>query len=488
MFDIISNIAFNNIIGIDGKLFIKSNKDLQFFKNKTESKQSKQNIVVMGYKTWISLPNSARPLPNRFNIVITTNHMYEFTHKKDVLSFITFNNFIEWIYKYNKDYNKIFIIGGESIYDEVFQNYKHLIDNVYITRTQIQNYEINNSLRYVNDKNTSKFNFDIWDDINNFKLIKSESQKDNGYVFFNNCYTNVDLILVFETYINVNNINKQEKQYLDLLKHILNKNNYKSSRNGNVYSMFGEKMTFDLRNSFPLLTTKKMPFKTILRELLWFISGSTNNNKLQEKNVKIWNKNAIEYNSKSNYKEGDLGPIYGFQWRHFGAEYCGCDENYKNKGIDQIKYIIDKIKTDPQSRRLILSSWNPIDIPNMALPPCHVMVQFYIDDIYIDAQLYQRSGDMFLGVPFNIASYSLLLSIVGKLTGYIPRYFHHILGDAHIYENHVTSVRQQLIRRPYMFPTLTINNSLTDIDLINETMFTLNNYNCYDVIKADMIV
>ena len=169
-------------------------------------------------------------------------------------------------------------------------------------------------------------------------------------------------------------------------------------------------MKFDLRNGFPLLTTKKMGWKTILRELLWFLSGNTDNKQLLNKKVHIWTQNAEDYSKRSVYREGDLGPIYGFQWRHFGANYKGCDEDYTNKGIDQIRWLIDEIKQNPHSRRLIVSSWNPVDIPTMALPPCHAFVQFSIEDTFIDAQLYQRSGDMFLGVPYNIASYSYLLS------------------------------------------------------------------------------
>ena len=189
-------------------------------------------------------------------------------------------------------------------------------------------------------------------------------------------------------------------------------------------------MEFDLRNGFPLLTTKKMGWKTVLRELLWFISGSTDNSILQNNNVHIWDKNAKDFEKSGLYEPNDLGPVYGFQWRYFGGEYIDCKTPPTN-GVDQIKYIIDTIKNDPSSRRLILSSWNPVDIPKMALPPCHVLVQFNIENQYIDAQLYQRSGDMFLGVPFNITSYSFLLHIIGSITGYKPRKLVHIIGDAH---------------------------------------------------------
>jgi len=233
-----------------------------------------------------------------------------------------------------------------------------------------------------------------------------------------------------------------------------------------------------------------MPWKTILRELIWFINGKTDNKLLNEKKVHIWDGNSSKEFMKSrnlSYEiDGDLGPIYGFQWRHFGAEYNNCDTDYTNKGVDQLKYIIDEIKNNPTSRRIILSSWNPIDIPKMALPPCHVMVQFNIESPYIDAQLYQRSGDMFLGVPFNIASYAFLLSIIGKICNYIPRKLIHIIGDAHIYENHIEAVNLQINRTIHNFPILKIND-LNDIDNIEESMFKLNNYNCEPSIKAEMI-
>jgi thymidylate synthase len=292
--------------------------------------------------------------------------------------------------------------------------------------------------------------------------------------------------VTYNVYQNIKYINEQEKQYLDLMKNILYKNNVKPSRNSTVISSFGEKMTFDLREGFPLLTTKRMPFKTILRELLWFVKGSTSNKDLNDKNVHIWDANASKEFLESrglNYEEGELGPVYGFQWRRFGADY-----NDKNSiGVDQLQNVIDLINNDPTSRRIILSAWNPCDLDKMALPPCHVMIQFSIDNEFLDAQLYQRSGDMFLGVPFNIASYSILLHIIGSITGYTPRYFHHVLGDAHIYINHIDAIGEQIHRIPNNFPKLKLTKKFTDINNINEDDFILENYNHYPTIKADMV-
>ena len=294
----------------------------------------------------------------------------------------------------------------------------------------------------------------------------------------------------FNVFQNVYFSNNEELQYINLLKNILNKKNLKETRNANVFSEFGVRMEFDLRNGFPILTTKRVPWKTVLRELLWIISGSTDNQALKDKNVHIWNANASREFLDSrglDYEEDDLGPVYGFQWRHFGTYYVDNKTDYTGKGTDQLKYVIDEIKNNPASRRLILNSWNAADIDKMALPPCHVMVQFNIDKEFIDCQLYQRSGDMFLGVPFNITSYAFLLSIIGHITGYKPRKLIHIIGDAHIYEQHLEAVNQQIMRTPNRFPYLTISEDLNNIDTIKEEYFTIVNYDCYTTIPAPMI-
>ena len=282
-----------------------------------------------------------------------------------------------------------------------------------------------------------------------------------------------------------------EEKYLEELNDIYLKGELLKSRNCNTLSKFGKFLEFDVSNQFPLLTTKKVFLRGIIEELLWFIKADTNVKHLKEKKVHIWDKNSsreyLDSIGLENYDEDCAGPIYGFQWRHFGAEYKGTNTDYNGQGVDQIKYIIDTIKKDPTSRRLIFSAWNPCDIDKMALPPCHVMVQFSIDDDFIDAQLYQRSGDMFLGVPFNIASYSFLLHIIGELTNYKPRYLHHVLGDAHIYSNHFDVVEQQLERVPYNSPTLKIIGEFSDIDKITEDNFIMENYKSYSPLKTEMI-
>jgi thymidylate synthase len=286
-------------------------------------------------------------------------------------------------------------------------------------------------------------------------------------------------------------VNQGETQYLRVLRRVLQEGQKVTSRNATVYSLFGERMIFDLEQGFPLLTTKRMGYKTILRELLWFIQGSTDNKLLQEKRVHIWDQNASKEFLQSRdlpYEEGDLGPIYGFQWRHSGAEYKGCHENYGGKGYDQLQEVIRLLRDDPHSRRIVMSAWNPTDLDKMALPPCHVLCQFYVDDDNrLDCQLYQRSGDMFLGVPFNIASYACLTHILAKITGYKPGKLIHILGDAHIYESHIHQVRTQIERVPVRFPNIVLQDSLQTIDTLEEEMISIEGYQSYPSIKGSMV-
>ena len=476
-FNIIYNKNIQNIIGINEELPFKITKDMIHFKNITTSTvPNKDNVVIMGFNTWKSLPN--KYLPNRINIVITKKNILNIDTDK-VSSFSTFEYALTYIKRLN--YNKIFIIGGSVLYDFVFKNYKENIKYIYESFTH----------SYYKVKEDDKITYlDYNIDTEYFKCIEDKYSIVNCQVYGSS--DEVSTSINFRKYQNVTKINKNENEYLILLNKVKELGTLKGSRNSDVLSLFGEKMIFDLREGFTLLTTKKMGWKTILRELLWFIEGSTDNNKLKEKNVKIWDGNASKEYLKTrglDYEEGDLGPIYGFQWRHFGDTYINKDYKYTG-GVDQLKNVINLIKNDPLNRRIILSAWNPIDIDKMALPPCHVMVQFYVDikDNYIDAQLIQRSGDMFLGVPFNIASYSFLLHIIGNITGYKPRYLHHILGDAHIYKDHLDAVNEQILREPYSLPKLVINKDFSDIDDIEESNFNIVDYNSHPSIKSQMVV
>ena len=263
------------------------------------------------------------------------------------------------------------------------------------------------------------------------------------------------------------------KQYLDLLQHVLDHGVLKEDRTGTgTHSVFGYQMRFDLQNGFPLLTTKKLHLKSIIHELLWFLKGDTNVKYLQENGVRIWNEWADE--------NGDLGHIYGYQWRSW--------PDYNGGHIDQIKEAIDTIQNNPDSRRIIVSAWNVADLPQMNLPPCHAFFQFYVANGKLSLQLYQRSADIFLGVPFNIASYALLLMMVAQVTGLEAGDFVHTLGDAHIYNNHIEQVREQLSREPRALPTMKLNPNVKSIFDFKYEDFELTDYNPHPHIAGKVAV
>ncbi len=287
------------------------------------------------------------------------------------------------------------------------------------------------------------------------------------------------------------------KQYLDLCRKVLTEGKKKDDRtHTGTISYFGYQMRFDLEEGFPLLTTKKVHLKSIIHELLWFISGSTNIKYLVDNNVRIWNEWPFEIYKKSDeYKNetieefaekiknddefakkwGNLGPVYGKQWRNF-------------EGVDQLSKLINEIKTNPNSRRLIISAWNPKEVDQMALPPCHAFMQFYVNDNELSCQLYQRSADIFLGVPFNIASYALFTMMIAQVCDLKPKYFVHTLGDAHIYSNHLEQINTQLERTPRPLPKMLINKDVKSIFDFKYEDFELVDYNPYPPIKGKVAV
>ncbi|MCK5857607.1 MAG: thymidylate synthase [Bacteroidales bacterium] len=263
------------------------------------------------------------------------------------------------------------------------------------------------------------------------------------------------------------------QQYTDLLKHVLENGTKKEDRTGTgTTSVFGYQMRFDLADGFPVVTTKKLHLRSIIHELLWFLKGSTNVKYLQDNGVRIWNEWADE--------DGELGPIYGYQWRSW--------PDYKGGNIDQITQVIESIKNNPNSRRHIVSAWNVGAIDDMNLPPCHIMFQFYVADGKLSCQLYQRSADIFLGVPFNIASYALLLQMVAQVTGLEPGTFVHTLGDAHIYLNHIEQSELQISRTPYKLPIMKINPEVKNIFDFKYEDFELEGYESHPHIKGAISV
>ena len=263
------------------------------------------------------------------------------------------------------------------------------------------------------------------------------------------------------------------QQYLQLISHILDRGVEKTDRTGTgTRSVFGYQMRFDLRDSFPLVTTKKIHFKSVIHELIWFLSGDTNIGYLQDNGVRIWNEWADE--------NGDLGPVYGSQWR----SWLGAD----GQTVDQISNVVEQIKTNPDSRRLIVSAWNVAEVPKMKLPPCHAFFQFYVAEGELSCQLYQRSADVFLGVPFNIASYAALTMMMAQVTGLRPGEFVHTLGDAHLYSNHMAQVELQLTRDPKSLPTLKLNPDVDSILDFKFEDFELHGYEPHPLIKGAVAV
>jgi thymidylate synthase len=292
-----------------------------------------------------------------------------------------------------------------------------------------------------------------------------------------------------------------EQEYLNLIKECIEHGDYRIDRTQvGTYSLFGKQLVFDLNGDIlPLLTTKKIAIKSVLKELLWIMKGQTNSKILDQNNVKIWNDNGsrtfLDSLGLHKNEEGDLGPIYGFQWRYAGAKYIDSSTDYSGQGVDQLRLVIDKLKSNPTDRRMIICSWNVPQLYQMALPPCHCLVQFYVRaQKYLDCQLYQRSADLGLGVPFNIASYSLLMYVLGKWCELIPGKFIHTFGDVHVYSNHIAKLKIQLTRKPLEFPRVKFIGNFT-IDNLNDISmeewcdsFIIKNYKFYPPVKMDMAI
>jgi dihydrofolate reductase/thymidylate synthase len=451
---IIVAIESNSGIGKNNSLPWDLKKDLRHF-----SEITKGNVVIMGKHTWLSIPEKHKPLKDRINIVISSSLEIKNT---DVKVFKSINDALEYTYTINC--NDVYFIGGNKIYKEVID--KNLYDGIYLTQIY------------------KKFECDTFfpNFCKNNIISESEIYEENNISF------------QFKYYKNNFSFNSEESQYTNIIKEILNNGNEKSDRTGTgTKSLFGKTMRFDLSNGkIPLLTTKRVFWRGVAEELLWFISGNTNAKILQDKNIHIWDGNGSkEYLSSiglGHREEGDLGEVYGFQWRHYGAEYKTMNDNYDGQGIDQLLNLIETIKTNPNDRRMIITAWNPSALKNMSLPPCHLLSQFYVNDNKLSCQMYQRSADMGLGVPFNIASYSLLTCLIAHCTDLEPGEFIHIIGDAHIYKNHIDPLKEQLKREPREFPTIKINTENKDITKFLYEDLVIENYKPYKSIKMKMSV
>jgi dihydrofolate reductase/thymidylate synthase len=510
-----SNVSPNGGgIGFQGQLPWKSLKaDMAFFKEITMAPPAPglQNAVIMGRKTWESIPPKFRPLVGRTNVVVSRSFLNSFTSGKEnmkpaernhtaqtpfqlpegVIGATSLEDATHWL-KTLPNLGHVFVIGGAQVYQEA-------ISSGYV-----------NKVIYTCVGNTpSSMQFDTFFPV----LAKSDGWSCEPIPTAKSIEDSSGLTVEFLEYrrspptISLTSsspdaplpeegphVNPEEMQYLQLCRDIMEKGVQRGDRTGTgTLSKFGTQMRFSLRNNvIPLLTTKRTFWRGVAEELLWFISGNTNANVLAAKNIHIWDGNGsrefLDSRGLNHREVGDLGPVYGFQWRHFGAPYIDMHTDYTGQGFDQLADCIAKIKHNPDDRRIILSAWNPCDLDVMALPPCHMFCQFYVANGELSCQMYQRSADMGLGVPFNIASYSLLTHLMAHVCGLKPGEFIHTIGDAHIYLNHVDALKAQLERNPRAFPKIKINPNKTDIDSFVYEDLELVDYFPHKPIKMDMAV
>jgi thymidylate synthase/dihydrofolate reductase len=432
-------------IGYKNRLPWDCKEELDIFKRKTLGK-----TLIVGRKTAEHLPK----LLGRKIICVTNNiHLKTNNWNNEVVVSKRIEDFV--------DSDDIMIAGGAQIYENAFSN-PSLVKKVHMSIIK-------------GDHKCDAYFQPEW--LEKFVIIDKKEY-----------YSFTHYVLIREDH--------GEHQYLKLLRETVTKGCRRHGRNGDTISMFKIDMKFDLRDGFPLLTTKKMFLRGILEEFLFFLRGDTDSTSLSEKKVRIWEKNTTEEFISSrglDYAKGVMGPMYGYQWRFFNAPYKVDDTGRPiptKEGIDQLADVINLIKTDPQSRRILMTSYNPSQADMGVLYPCHsITIQFYVEGDFLDMFCYNRSQDIFLGVPFNIASSSLLLLIVSKLTSKIPRFFYMTMGDTHIYSDHLEQVKEQMIRIPYYFPRLDFPDiqNLEDIDTLCAKDFILSNYNYHPSINAEMI-
>ena len=441
-------------IGFQNKIPWHYKEDLQHFKRTTIG-----NAVIMGRKTYESI---GHPLPSRHNIVVSS------TDIDGVKTVRTVEDGVEYASSLNVKY--LWVCGGAAIYDYFLNNYQ--IDGFSIT--EIPYYECDTFIKT-----------DISEYLMNYQ--KQFKTKTSEHDILIKMYSRPNI-----TYRTI------DDDYLDLLARIMANGEIRETRNGKTLSVFSEKISVDLRKGFPLLTTKKMFYNGIIHELLWFIQGNTDSRVLEANGVKIWSGNTSKEFLEANglpYEEGIGGPIYGYMWRKFGEKYkyrVGEEERETEgveKGVDQLKNIVDEIRKNPASRRLFMSAWNPCQLSQMCLPPCHVSYQFYVRNGELECQMYQRSADVFLGLPFNIASVALLTHLIASVCGLGVGNIHIVIGDAHIYNEHLDAVKTQLGRRNerYILPTLKLKRKVQEVWDYKFEDIEIVDYESASAIKARML-
>ncbi|OAE31014.1 hypothetical protein AXG93_1502s1140 [Marchantia polymorpha subsp. ruderalis] len=517
-FQIVLAVSRNWGLGVNGDLPWHLPLDLKHFtKVTTETRSSsKRNAVVMGRKSWDALPKKYRPLKRRFNVVLsrTSKQVDDDSGSTVVCESVHSALTLLATPQYASEIETVFIIGGGQILRETMS--ASLCDAIHLTEVDAEVecdtfsppvdrsiftpwYAsapiVENNLRYsfvtYVRRGGSLTKVDVQQNVN---VATSGAKQETGVASKAD-----ERIKDFVSLLPPSLAHRHEEyQYLDLIKDIIQNGTVKGDRTGTgTISKFGCQVVecrcvLICGSAFPssqprpeqprliLLTLQRVHWRGVVEELLWFISGSTSAKVLQDKDVHIWDGNSTkEYLSSiglTEREEGDLGPVYGFQWRHFGAKYTDMHADYTGQGFDQLADVIHKIRTNPNDRRIILSAWNPADLQLMALPPCHMFAQFYVANGELSCQMYQRSCDMGLGVPYNIASYSLLTYMIAHVCDLVPGDFVHVLGDAHVYTNHLEPLKEQLKNDPKPFPVLKIKSSKRDIDSFTADDFELIDY------------
>jgi len=459
---IIAAVSKGMGIGKDGVMPWMIPKDLKYFKHLTQG-----HIVVMGRKTYDSIPEDKKPLSLRINIVITNNpELLKNNHMHKNLHYTTLSNVYRQLTLFSQTYSldTAFVIGGQSIYAYFIKTANELyltqIDKSYECDAYFPHFENYNLVSYVHDV----------EDQTNITFLKylSTTQKSDEYV------------------------------YLNLLKEILKTGEQRDDRTGTgTLSVFARQLRFNLEeNTLPLLTTKFVGWKTVLKELLWFLRGETDSKILEQQGVNIWKLNStrqfLDQRGLQHYREGDIGPMYFFNIFHYGAEYKGCDADYTNQGYNQMKELIKGLKEDPNSRRHMLTTYNPATVSQSVLAPCHgIVIQFYAaQPNTLSCHVYIRSSDTILGLPFNIASYAMLTHIIAKKVNRVAKELIISTGDTHIYSNHIHQAQEQLSRKPFPFPKFMVCDSILQKDWKDLTTddFDVIGYFSHNAIKAPMAV
>ena len=495
--ELIAAVSKNGVIGVGGTLPWNIPADLRRFRELTYG-----HCVIMGYNTWQSLPDGVRPLPGRINIVLSREAAMETLadnvhwvidsgKREDPFRRIpaTLKELIQQLHGENPS-RKFFVIGG----GEIYRAFLFWTASIF----RVSTLHITHVDKVIADPHGSATYFNIPSDyqINSYSVRHNSTTE--GCAFQYITYKLHDDIL---ENLNRSEMKSTDRTYCDLIQDILAHGHTRTDRTGTgTTSVFGRQLRFDLSGSIPLLTTKYVPWKAVIKELLWFLRGDTDASKLAADGVRIWDGNTsrafLDGRGLGHLPEGDIGAGYGFQWRHFGGAYKTCKETYDNTiGYDQVAAVLDQLRCDPFSRRIFMSAWNPSALGDMALPPCHVSAQFYVEEDknghrFLSCHMYQRSVDTFLGLPFNIMSYATLTHIFATLTNMYPKELIISTGDTHIYSDHVEQVKTQIDRIPYSAPLLVVNPAIAEKRLEEITIddFDVVGYFHHGVLKGKMAV